>query len=143
MKLEELLRTKGNGKIARIKSDASIATAALTLTENNIGSLIVEADNGDIVGIISERDIVSGLGQHGADLSSIPVSKLMTLELIRCTPNDTVHEAMAMMTERRVRHLPVFEGDDLIGIVSIGDLVKSRISEIQAEAEAMRQYINS
>ena len=143
MKLEELLRTKGNGKIVRIKSDASIATAALTLTENNIGSLIVEADNGDIVGIISERDIVSGLGQHGADLSSIPVSKLMTLELIRCTPNDTVHEAMAMMTERRVRHLPVFEGDDLIGIVSIGDLVKSRISEIQAEAEAMRQYINS
>ncbi|MCZ6724433.1 MAG: CBS domain-containing protein [Gammaproteobacteria bacterium] len=108
-----------------------------------MGALLVEDDAGKITGIISERDIVGGMGPHGADLHDVPVSELMTTRLIKCAPSDTVLEAMAMMTDRRIRHLPVFDGDDLVGLISVGDLVKYRISEVQAEAEAMRQYIAS
>ena len=82
MTLQDLLRIKGNGEILRIKSNASIAAAALTMTENGIGSLIVESEEGKIVGIISERDIVGGLGPHGADLSNVPVSELMTASFL-------------------------------------------------------------
>ena len=83
------------------------------------------------------------MGQHGADLHDVAVAELMTKNLIRCSPNDTVNEAMAMMTDRRIRHLPVFDGELLVGFISIGDLVKCRITEVQAEAEAMREYIAS
>ncbi|MCZ6471135.1 MAG: CBS domain-containing protein [Gammaproteobacteria bacterium] len=142
MILSVLLRQKSND-IFKIKSTASIADAAVALTDKKIGALLVEDDSGKIAGIISERDIVGGMGPHGADLHDVPVSELMTTKLIKCAPNDTVLEAMALMTDRRIRHLPIFDGDDLVGVISIGDLVKCRISEVQAEAEAMRQYIAS
>ncbi len=142
MILSDLLRQKSND-IFKIKSTASIADAAIALTDKKIGALLVEDDSGKIAGIISERDIVGGMGPHGADLHDVPVSELMTTKLIKCAPNDTVLEAMALMTDRRIRHLPVFDGDDLVGVISVGDLVKCRISEVQAEAEAMRQYIAS
>ena len=103
----------------------------------------MEGPGGEIAGILSERDIVRGMGQHGADLHDVKVSELMTADLIRCSPDDTVNEAMAMMTDRRIRHLPVFEGEELVGLISIGDLVKCRMMEVQSEAEALRQYINS
>ena len=83
------------------------------------------------------------MGPHGADLHDVEVRELMTTDVIHCSPQDTVHEAMAMMTDRRIRHLPVFEDDRLIGFISIGDLVKFRIMEVQSEAEAMRAYIAS
>ena len=142
MKLSEVLSTKGN-KVYRLKTDNSIAEAATKLTEKKIGALLVEDNDGLIVGILSERDIVGGMGPHGADLHDVPISELMTTNLIKCTSQDTVLQAMAMMTDRRVRHLPVFDGDDLVGVISLGDLVKCRISEIQSEAEALRQYIAS
>ncbi len=142
MILSDLLRQKSND-IFKIKSTASIADAAVALTDKKIGALLVEDDSGKIAGIISERDIVGGMGPYGADLHDVPVSELMTTKLIKCAPNDTVLEAMALMTDRRIRHLPVFDGDDLVGVISVGDLVKCRISEVQAEAEAMRQYIAS
>ncbi len=142
MILSDLLRQKSKD-IFKIKSTASIADAAIALTDKKVGALLVEDDSGKIAGIISERDIVGGMGPHGADLHDVPVSELMTTSLIKCAPNDTVLEAMAMMTDRRIRHLPVFDGDDLVGLISVGDLVKCRISEVQAEAEAMRQYIAS
>ncbi|MCH8104660.1 MAG: CBS domain-containing protein [Proteobacteria bacterium] len=142
MKLSEVLSTKGN-KVYRLKTDNSIAEAATKLTEKKIGALLVEDNDGLIVGILSERDIVGGMGPHGADLHDVPISELMTTNLIKCTSQDTVLQAMAMMTDRRVRHLPVFDGDDLIGVISLGDLVKCRISEVQSEAEALRQYIAS
>ncbi|MFV2033103.1 MAG: CBS domain-containing protein, partial [Gammaproteobacteria bacterium] len=84
-----------------------------------------------------------GMGPHGADLHDVRISELMTTNLIKCTKQDTVLQAMAMMTDRRIRHLPVFEGEELVGVISIGDLVKCRISEVQAESEALRQYIAS
>jgi CBS domain-containing protein len=140
MKLAELIRGKGH-EIVKIRSDQNIAEAAIALTENKIGALLVESPDGKIAGILSERDIVGGMAPHGADLHDVSVSELMTRNIIRCSPNDTVNEAMAMMTDRRIRHLPVFDGDDLVGFISIGDLVKCRIMEVQGEAEALRQYI--
>jgi len=142
MILAELMRGKSH-EVIKIRANDCIADAATVLTENNIGSLLVEDQSGNIVGILSERDIVGGMGPHGADLHDVLVSELMTADLIKCAPGDTVLEAMAMMTERRIRHLPVYDGDEFVGFVSIGDLVKCRISEVQAEAEAMRQYITS
>jgi CBS domain-containing protein len=105
--------------------------------------LLVEDDAGAIAGILSERDIVRGMGPHGADLHDVEVAELMTKDLIRCSAQDSVNEAMAMMTDRRIRHLPVFEDEELVGFISIGDLVKCRIMEVQGEAEALRQYIMS
>ena len=142
MILADLLRGKNN-EIFKIKPTDCIADAAIVLTDQKIGALLVEEDAGKIVGIISERDIVGGMGPHGADLHDVPVSELMTTNIVKCAPKDTVLEAMAMMTDRRIRYLPVFDGEDLVGLISVGDLVKCRISEVQAEAEAMRQYIAS
>lgn len=142
MKLAELIRGKSH-EIVKIRSDRSIAEAAIAMTENKIGALLVEEQDGTITGILSERDIVGGMAPHGADLHDVAVSELMTRNVIRCSPNDSINEAMAMMTDRRIRHLPVFEGDELVGFISIGDLVKCRIMEVQSEAEALRQYIAS
>jgi len=142
MIIADLLRARSN-EVFKIKATDCIADAANELTKRKIGALLVEDDSGKIVGILSERDIVGGMGPHGADLHDVAVSELMTTNIVKCAPKDTVLEAMAMMTDRRIRHLPVFDGEDLVGLISVGDLVKCRISEVQAEAEAMRQYIAS
>ena len=142
MKLAELIKGR-QSDIVKISANSKIADAANTMTSNKIGALLVEDGAGAIAGILSERDIVRGMGPHGADLHDVEVSELMTKDLIRCSSKDTVNEAMAMMTDRRIRHLPVFDGDELVGFISIGDLVKCRIMEVQGEAEALRQYIMS
>ena len=142
MKLAEILRGKSQ-VVHKIRADQCIADAAVAMTENKIGALLVEDAGGGLVGILSERDIVGGMGPHGADLHDVAVSELMTQDLIHCSLNDSVNEAMAMMTDRRIRHLPVFDGDEMVGFISIGDLVKCRIMEAQAEADAMRAYIAS
>jgi len=142
MKLAELIKGK-QSDIVKISASSKIADAANTMTSNKIGALLVEDGAGGIAGILSERDIVRGMGPHGADLHDVEVAELMTKDLIRCSSQDSVNEAMAMMTDRRIRHLPVFDGDELVGFISIGDLVKCRIIEVQSEAEALRQYIMS
>ena len=142
MKLAELIKGKQR-EIVKIRANSTIAEAAATITQHKIGALLVNDEGGSILGILSERDIVRGMGEHGADLHDVLVSELMTVDLIRCAPGDTVNEAMAMMTDRRIRHLPVFEAEELVGFISIGDLVKCRMLEVQSEAEALRQYINS
>ena len=142
MKLVELIKGKQK-EIIQVGSDRTIAEAADTIAQNKIGALLVDDGAGTIVGILSERDIVRGMSQYGANLQDVKVSELMTSDLIRCAPGDTVNEAMAMMTDRRIRHLPVFDGEQLVGFISIGDLVKCRMMEVQSEAEALRQYINS
>ena len=141
MKIAEILKNK-SADTHKIGASECIADAAVALSQHKIGALLVE-DEGKIVGILSERDIVGGMVPHGADLHDVAVSELMTSNLISCSPKDTVNEAMAMMTDRRIRHLPVFDGEDLVGFISIGDLVRCRIMEVQAEADAMRQYISS
>ena len=142
MKLAAIVQGK-DGEIHKIRANARVAEAATVLTEHHIGALLVEDENAEIVGIFSERDIVRAMGPHGADLHDVAVSELMTRDIIQCSANDTVNEVLAMMNDRHIRHLPVFDGDDLVGFISIRDLVRCRINEIQAEAEAMRQYIAS
>jgi len=142
MKLVELIKAKQRDVI-QIGVDQTIAEAVNTIAQNKIGALLVNDGAGTVVGILSERDIVRGMSQHGADLHDVKVSELMTSDVIRCAPGDTVNEAMAMMTDRHIRHLPVFEGEQLVGFISIGDLVKCRMMEVQSEAEALLQYIHS
>lgn len=142
MRVSALLDRKGR-RVHTTKTNASVADAAKTLVELKIGALLVVDDAGRAVGILSERDIVTGLAGTGGDLTGVDVGSLMTTDLVRCAPGDSVVGLMAKMTGRRVRHLPVYDGDDLVGLVSIGDAVKNRIEEIESEAEALREYITA
>ena len=142
MKVSMLLEQKG--QTVHTTSGATLAAdAAKALVEYRIGALLVVDDEGQAVGILSERDIVVGLAAKGEDLADTAVDSLMTTDVIKCAPGDSVVQVMAKMTERRVRHLPVYDGDQLVGIVSIGDAVKNRIEEIEAEATALREYIST
>jgi CBS domain-containing protein len=140
MNVEAILRTKG-GAVATIGSDTPVAAAIRELKTRGIGALVVSDDGRTPVGILSERDVVHALADHGAALLTMPVDGLMTRRVVTCRPEDTVSELMARMTERRFRHLPVMQNGALCGIVSIGDLVKSRIEEVEFEADSLRQFI--
>jgi CBS domain-containing protein len=140
MKVSALLDRKGR-TVHTTREEALAADAAKTLVERRVGALLVVDDQEQAVGILSERDIVAGLAANGGDLTGVTVGSLMTRDIVRCGPNDSVVQLMGKMTERRVRHLPVYDGDQLLGIVSIGDAVKNRIEEIEAEATALREYI--
>ncbi len=109
--------------------------------EHDIGALVVSDDGETVDGIVSERDIVFGLHRYGAGLLSQPVAEVMTHAVVTCEPNDSIAELMAEMTNRRIRHFPVVRNDRLCGIVSIGDLVKSRLDEIEYEATSLRSFI--
>ena len=140
MNVETILRNKGN-RVATIHSDATIADAVESLRRQGIGALVVSDDGDSVDGILSERDIVAALANDGASLLSRPVAEVMTRTVLTCDPQDTVAELMAEMTNRRIRHFPVVEDGKLCGIVSIGDVVKSRLDEIEFEASSMRSFI--
>lgn len=142
MIVSQILRSKGSAVLA-IAPDASAVEAARTMNERRVGALVVRRGHGKLEGIISERDIVTAVAEHGSDATERPVRALMTPaeRLITCNPADTVDRIMAVMTDRRVRHLPVMEGGRLAGIISIGDVVKARLSETLAEVEAMTAYV--
>jgi CBS domain-containing protein len=141
MTIAAVLRTKGND-VETITAGASLADAVAKLGERRIGALpVVEA--GEIVGIISERDVIYCLRDHGAEVLGWPVMRVMSSPAITASPDTAVLPALALMTQRRIRHLPVVEGGELLGIVSIGDLVKHRMERIEAEAEALRTYIQT
>lgn len=141
MTIAAVLRGKGH-EVETITADARLIEAVRRLGEKRIGALpVVEA--GAIVGIMSERDIIYCLREHGPDALEWPVSRAMTAPAITADLSTQVLTALALMTQRRIRHLPVVEGREIRGIVSIGDLVKYRMERIEAEAEAMREYIQS
>jgi len=140
MNVETILRNKGN-RVATIRPEATVGDAVEMLNRERIGALVVSQDGAGVDGILSERDIVMALGDHGGDLMSRPVSAIMTGNVITCEPNDTVGELMAEMTNRRIRHFPVMADGRLCGIVSIGDLVKNRLDEVEFEANSMRSFI--
>jgi len=140
MKVSVILDRKGR-TVHTTTAEVSAAAAAKILAECKIGALLVVDDQGRSLGILSERDIVNGLASNGGDLTEVSVGSLMTTEVVTCAPTDSVVQLMAKMTERRVRHLPVYDGDQLVGMVSIGDAVKNRIEEIEAEAAALREYL--
>ncbi len=142
MHLIDLIRKKGNN-VVTVRDDDSIATAAKTLVDNNVGSALVLGPGGTVLGIVAERDLVYGLATHGSDLHALHVRDVMNADLIRCHPHDDVLAAMSLMTNRRVRHITVFNGEELLGVISIGDLVKHRIDEIETEARHLREYISA
>jgi CBS domain-containing protein len=131
-----------SGEIISCTSSASVGEAVKLLAEKRIGALPV-MDGGKVVGIFSERDVVYQLAAHGAAMLTKSVAEVMTAPAITVDPSSGVLDALGLMTRRRIRHLPVVEGDTVKGFVSIGDLVKYRIDNIVAEAEAMRSYIQS
>ncbi len=141
MNIQAILAAKGR-HVSTIGPDLTLAQAVSLLGEKRIGALPV-VDNGQVLGILSERDLVYNLRDRGADVLQWPVSKVMTAPAITVDPFTSILTALAMMTRRRIRHLPVIEGGELVGIVSIGDLVKHRMERIEEEAEAMRAYIQS
>jgi CBS domain-containing protein len=142
MNVETILRNKGS-RVATIRPDATIADAVDALRRERIGALIVSEDGESVDGILSERDIVVALADSGTDLLSRAVDEIMTRNVLTCAPSDTVGALMAEMTNRRIRHFPVVADGRLCGIVSIGDLVKSRLDEVEFEAQSLRSFIAS
>ena len=139
MKVIEILKAKGRG-VVTVRPEETIKVLSHRLRMERIGSVVVSSEGQTVDGIVSERDIVHGLAEHGAELLNKPVSELMTKSVITCTSDDTISALMNLMTQKRVRHLPVVEGKKLVGIISIGDVVKYRLDEIELEAIVMRDY---
>ena len=142
MKIQSILSSKGDF-VATIRSDASVTELLDLLAQHQIGAVPVVDDEG-IIGMVSERDIVRTLRDRGPSILDHQVHELMTTTVSVCEPSATVDELMSIMTQRRIRHIPVVEGDtELIGIVSIGDVVKARLAELETERDALQAYISS
>jgi CBS domain-containing protein len=143
--IEHILYGKGR-EVATIGPDASVAEAVALLREHNVGALVVVDTESQIAGILSERDIVRALAEDTAGETGIlerQVSDLMTSEVATCGSRSSVNELMRIMTDRRIRHVPVVDDGALSGIVSIGDVVKSRIGELETEAGTLHDYLSS
>jgi CBS domain-containing protein len=141
MTVRAILDTKGH-QIMSVLPDAKMSEAIKLLSERRIGAVLVMSQ-GRIDGILSERDIVRVLGERGASVLDEPVSAVMTRKVVNCRPNDTVSAIMEMMTLGKFRHLPVLDGDRVVGLISIGDVVKWRVQEYENEQEALRTYIKT
>ncbi|MGW4328004.1 CBS domain-containing protein [Nocardia sp. NPDC004573] len=140
MRISEILRRKGSD-VATVAPETTVRALLATLAERNIGAVVVSADGAAIAGIVSERDVVRSLHARGAELLDTPVSAIMTAAVRTCAPDDRVDGLRRTMTEHRIRHLPVVDGGRLVGIVSIGDVVKSAISELATEREHLVDYL--
>jgi CBS domain-containing protein len=140
MTVAAILKVKGN-YVATTTPETTVHSVAWELKVKNIGALVVSKDGAVILGIISERDLVRGLTEHGAHLQALPVSKVMAAPVLTCTPDERITAVMARMTRHRVRHLPVVDGGRLAGIISIGDVVKSRLDELELEANVLRETL--
>jgi len=138
MKVAAILKAKG-ASVSTTPPDTTLSTIAWELKSKGIGALVVSEDGTTVLGLISERDIVYGLAEHGARLPGLRVSQVMSRSAVTCTPEDSVTTVMALMTRYRVRHVPVVEGGKLCGIVSIGDVVKHRLDELEMEANIIRE----
>jgi CBS domain-containing protein len=139
MNVAAILKSKGRA-VATARSDTSLLEISKTLAEKKIGAILI-VDSGKLSGIISERDVIRALGEHGPDALQLPVQRVMTKAVITCTETSIIEELMETMTKGRFRHIPVMEGDQLVGIVSIGDVVKNHIAEVEMEVTAMRGYL--
>ena len=142
MRISDVIRRKG-GDVITVRADASVTELLTLLAEHRIGAVVVSDDGTSVHGIVSERDIVRHLHTDGAALLDAPVSRIMTAEVHTCTPDDSLDDLETAMTERRFRHVPVVVDGALVAIVSIGDVVKNRIDDLQAERDQLRTYIQS
>jgi len=139
MRVQEILKTKGSDVVTVLPAD-TIRFVAKVLATRRIGAAVV-VEGQQVVGVLSERDIVRGIAEHGEEALTLKARDLMSKDVIVCGVDDTIRELMATMTNKRIRHLPVMKGADLIGIVSIGDVVKNRVEETETEANVLRDYV--
>jgi CBS domain-containing protein len=142
MLVKQIFKQKDD-RIITVQPDDTVATAAEILKRENIGAVMVSEPGSELAGILSERDIVRAIPEHGPNLFDLTVAQLMTREVVTCSSEDRVHDLMKKMTAGRFRHLPVVDDGKLTGIISIGDVVKSRLEELEAEASQLREYIAS
>jgi CBS domain-containing protein len=142
MAVKAILSTKGRN-VVTIEPTATLGAALTMLNKHNIGALVVLGPEQRLIGILSERDVVRALAQEGASVLDKPLAQVMTRKVSTCTEADKVSAIMEQMTNGKFRHVPVLEGDRLIGIISIGDVVKHRLHEMEREQEAMRDYIRT
>ena len=140
MNVAAILRQKGRA-VTTAGPSMTLLEVANKLAAKRIGAIVIVGARGEVAGIISERDIVRALAQQGPSCLSQPVSEIMTKQVVTCQETETLDELMAMMTARRFRHLPVVTDGALVGIISIGDVVKHHVAEVESEAIAMREYI--
>lgn len=140
MNVDQILSRKGRDVVS-IEADRSIAEAARLLSERRIGAVVVVDGKKPVAGILSERDIVKAVAAQGAKALDEPVSRFMTGQVITCTGASSINDLMELMTQQKFRHVPVVEGGKLAGIISIGDVVKQRVEEVEAETQAIKEYI--
>ncbi len=142
MNIAEILEAKGHD-VATISAEATVATAVRQLARFSVGALVVSSDGQHIEGIVSERDVVRHLNDDGVELSLSTVRSIMSTDVKTCSPRDEVELLMTTMTDHRIRHVPVVEHGLLVGLVSIGDVVKSRIGELERDRKELVEYINA
>ena len=142
MRIHQVLASKPSHDVVTVSPDATVRELVAMLSEHNIGALVVSVDGSSVDGIVSERDVVRRLHRDDAVLDA-PVSSIMSVDVATCEGSDTVNDLMQLMTEGRFRHVPVVDGGRLTGIVSIGDVVKSRMSELQFERDQLDSYVQS
>lgn len=140
LKISMILERKG-GDVVTIRPDAMLLAAAETLSKHNIGALVVSSDGQHVDGIVSERDLVRDLARLGTGAVKRTVGDVMSREVTTCERDATVDHLMATMTEHHIRHVPILENDTLVGIVSIGDVVKMRLDELEVEKDSLEQYV--
>ncbi len=141
MRVHQILKSKPEGGVITIAPDATVADAASLLSSRRIGSIVVSLDGSALAGILSERDIVRELGRRGTGCMSDKVSDLMTSEIVTCRADDEGTDVLTKMTDGRFRHMPVMDGDTVIGLISIGDVVKARLAELAMEKDALEGMI--
>ncbi|MDY7104281.1 MAG: CBS domain-containing protein [Actinomycetota bacterium] len=142
MTVEHLLQRKGDN-VLTVSPGATVSEAAAVLERHRVGALVVSRHGTDICGILSERDLVTGIARHGSEVLTWPVEKIMTAEVRTCGCRDSIDSLMRIMTDSRIRHLPVVDGDRMVGVVSIGDIVKKRLDDLELETRALHDYIQT
>jgi CBS domain-containing protein len=143
MRISDVLQTKsGGGAVVTVSPDTTVRDLIALLAEHNIGAVVVSTDDNAVAGIVSERDVVRGL-KDGTGVLDGEVGSIMTADVRTADPHDSVHDLMKLMTEHRIRHVPVVSDGDLHGIVSIGDVVKSRIGELEFERDQLSSYVSN
>lgn len=142
MTVASILKTKG-ADVVTVQGGCRMVDAVRLLREKHIGAVVVIGPGQDVLGILSERDVVNLIADHGAEALERPVSGVMSTKVRTCRPSDTIEHVMSEMTERRIRHIPVLDRGRLVGIVSIGDVVKRRIDAAETDVAALRDYISA
>ena len=140
MRVSDVLSSKASGEVFTIRPEATMAELLDSLAEHNIGALVVSSDGNSVLGIVSERDVVRKMRDFDEPLD-VTVDQIMTTDVQVCSPDDSFGSLMAVMTEHRVRHVPVLDGETLIGVLSIGDAVKQRMDQLQFERDQLNDYV--